>query len=50
MLKTKNLAGSQKEIKEVLAEMDLSLGMEVRNWDPSKAPVKKDSSWETSCR
>ncbi len=43
MLKTKNFGRkSLKEIKEVLAEMDLSLGMEVRNWDPSKAPVKKD--------
>jgi len=43
MLKTKNFGRkSLKEIKEVLAEMDLSLGMDIRNWDPAKAPVKKD--------
>jgi DNA-directed RNA polymerase subunit alpha len=43
MLKTKNFGRkSLKEIKEVLSEMDLSLGMDIRNWDPAKAPVKKD--------
>jgi DNA-directed RNA polymerase subunit alpha len=43
MLKTKNFGRkSLKEIKEVLAEMDLSLGMDIPNWDPSKAPAKDD--------
>jgi DNA-directed RNA polymerase subunit alpha len=43
MLKTKNFGRKLlKEIKEVLAEMDLSLGMDIPNWDPSKAPAKDD--------
>ena len=43
MLKTKNFGRkSLKEIKEVLSEMDLALGIDVPNWDPSKAPVKND--------
>lgn len=40
MLKTKNFGRkSLKEIKEVLAEMGLSLGMKVEGFDPSKKPV-----------
>jgi len=40
MLKTKNFGRkSLKEIKEVLAEMGLSLGMKVDNFDPSKKPA-----------
>lgn len=39
MLKTKNFGRkSLKEIKEILAEMGLSLGMKLENWPP-KAPV-----------
>ena len=43
MLKTKNFGRkSLKEIRDVLSEMDLMLGMEVPGWDPSKAPPKDD--------
>ncbi len=35
MLKTKNFGRkSLKEIKEILAEMGLSLGMKLENWPP----------------
>jgi DNA-directed RNA polymerase subunit alpha len=40
MLKTKNFGRkSLKEIKEILAEMGLSLGMKLENWPPKGAPV-----------
>jgi DNA-directed RNA polymerase subunit alpha len=42
MLKTKNFGRkSLKEIKEILAEMGLSLGMKLENWPqrPSAAPA-----------
>jgi DNA-directed RNA polymerase subunit alpha len=40
MLKTKNFGRkSLKEIKEILAEMGLSLGMKLENWPPKQAPV-----------
>jgi DNA-directed RNA polymerase subunit alpha len=48
MLKTKNFGRkSLKEIKEILAEMGLSLGMKLDNWPPSKgmaapAPLNKE--------
>ena len=43
MLKTKNFGRkSLKEIRDVLADMELELGMEIPNWDPSKAPVTED--------
>ena len=43
MLKTKNFGRkSLKEIKEILTEMDLSLGMKIENFDPEKAPPKSD--------
>ncbi len=39
MLKTKNFGRkSLKEIKEILAEMGLSLGMKLDNWPPKSAP------------
>jgi DNA-directed RNA polymerase subunit alpha len=39
MLKTKNFGRkSLKEIKEILAEMGLSLGMKLENWPPRQAP------------
>ncbi len=39
MLKTKNFGRkSLKEIKEILAEMGLSLGMKLDNWPPKAAP------------
>ncbi|HEX9507853.1 MAG TPA: DNA-directed RNA polymerase subunit alpha [Myxococcales bacterium] len=39
MLKTKNFGRkSLKEIKEILAEMGLSLGMKLENWPPKVAP------------
>jgi len=42
MLKTKNFGRkSLKEIKEILAEMGLSLGMKLENWPPKSAPVAK---------
>ncbi len=41
MLKTKNFGRkSLKEIKEVLAEMGLSLGMKIKNFDSSRKPPK----------
>ena len=41
MLKTKNFGRkSLKEIKEILAEMGLSLGMKLENW-PGDGPPKK---------
>jgi DNA-directed RNA polymerase subunit alpha len=41
MLKTKNFGRkSLKEIKEILAEMGLSLGMKLDNW-PGPNPLKK---------
>jgi DNA-directed RNA polymerase subunit alpha len=40
MLKTKNFGRkSLKEIKEILAEMGLSLGMKLESWPPKSAPV-----------
>ena len=40
MLKTKNFGRkSLKEIKEILAEMGLSLGMKLENWPPKQAPA-----------
>ena len=43
MLKTKNFGRkSLKEIKEILTEMDLSLGMKIENFDPEKAPPKSE--------
>jgi len=40
MLKTKNFGRkSLKEIKEILAEMGLSLGMKLDGWDPERHPV-----------
>jgi DNA-directed RNA polymerase subunit alpha len=40
MLKTKNFGRkSLKEIKEILAEMGLSLGMKLENWPPKGAPA-----------
>ena len=40
MLKTKNFGRkSLKEIKEILAEMGLSLGMKLENWPPKAAPT-----------
>ena len=40
MLKTKNFGRkSLKEIKEILAEMGLSLGMKLENWPPKNMPV-----------
>ncbi|MEW6430330.1 MAG: DNA-directed RNA polymerase subunit alpha [Myxococcota bacterium] len=40
MLKTKNFGRkSLKEIKEILAEMGLSLGMKLENWPPRTMPV-----------
>ncbi|MBI4508526.1 MAG: DNA-directed RNA polymerase subunit alpha [Deltaproteobacteria bacterium] len=42
MLKTKNFGRkSLKEIKEILAEMGLSLGMKLENWPGSQPPPKK---------
>jgi DNA-directed RNA polymerase subunit alpha len=39
MLKTKNFGRkSLKEIKEILAEMGLSLGMKLENWPPKGPP------------
>ena len=39
MLKTKNFGRkSLKEIKEILAEMGLSLGMKLEGWDPERRP------------
>jgi len=43
MLKTKNFGRkSLKEIKEILTEMDLALGMKIENFDPDKAPPKSE--------
>ena len=40
MLKTKNFGRkSLKEIKEILAEMGLALGMKLENWPPKNMPV-----------
>jgi DNA-directed RNA polymerase subunit alpha len=40
MLKTKNFGRkSLKEIKEILAEMGLSLGMKLENWPPKTSPA-----------
>ena len=42
MLKTKNFGRkSLKEIKEILAEMGLSLGMKLENWPPKQPPPAK---------
>ncbi|MCB9477366.1 MAG: DNA-directed RNA polymerase subunit alpha [Deltaproteobacteria bacterium] len=44
MLKTKNFGRkSLNEIKEVLAEMGLSLGMKLRNWHPPEEDVEQES-------
>jgi DNA-directed RNA polymerase subunit alpha len=43
MLKTKNFGRkSLKEIKEILTEMDLALGMKIEHFDPDKAPAKSE--------
>jgi DNA-directed RNA polymerase subunit alpha len=43
MLKTKNFGRkSLKEIKEILTQMDLSLGMQIEGFDPSKHTPKSD--------
>ena len=40
MLKTKNFGRkSLKEIKQVLEELDLELGMQLDNFDPENAPA-----------
>jgi DNA-directed RNA polymerase subunit alpha len=45
MLKTKNFGRkSLKEIKEVLAEMGLSLGMRLESWPPKDIKAGKDAS------
>ncbi len=45
MLKTKNFGRkSLKEIKEILAEMGLSLGMKLENWPPKNMPVPAPSA------
>ena len=42
MLKTKNFGRkSLKEIKEILAEMGLSLGMKLENWPPKTLPGRR---------
>ena len=42
MLKTKNFGRkSLKEIKEILAEMGLSLGMKLDNWPPKTAAARR---------
>ena len=42
MLKTKNFGRkSLNEIKEILAEMGLSLGMKLENWSPQPAVAEK---------
>jgi DNA-directed RNA polymerase subunit alpha len=44
MLKTKNFGRkSLKEIKDVLGEMGLSLGMHIEGWDPDKVPPSLQS-------
>jgi len=44
MLKTKNFGRkSLKEIKEILAEMGLSLGMKLDGWDPERRPAGTSS-------
>ncbi len=49
MLKTKNFGRkSLKEIKEILAEMGLSLGMKLDNWDPKAPPPSSSSSQQAS--
>ncbi|MFZ9886407.1 MAG: DNA-directed RNA polymerase subunit alpha [Myxococcota bacterium] len=46
MLRTKNFGRkSLKEIKEILQEMGLSLGMKLDNWPP-KAPAERDADGE----
>jgi hypothetical protein len=46
MLKTKNFGRkSLKEIKEILAEMGLSLGMKLENWPPKNMPVPAPRGW-----
>src|SRR5262249_7747809 len=48
MLKTKNFGRkSLKEIKEILSEMGLALGMKLDNW-PGDGPPKKDGGDATS--
>lgn len=45
MLRTKNFGRkSLKEIKEILAEMGLSLGMKLENWPPKMAPAASVSA------
>ena len=45
MLKTKNFGRkSLKEIKEILAEMGLSLGMKLDGWDPERRPSSASTS------
>ena len=45
MLKTKNFGRkSLKEIKEILAEMGLSLGMKLENWPPKNVEKKESAS------
>ncbi len=46
MLKTKNFGRkSLKEIKEILAEMGLSLGMKLDGWDPEKRPAASPTTY-----
>ncbi|MFT7623031.1 MAG: DNA-directed RNA polymerase subunit alpha [Myxococcota bacterium] len=46
MLKTKNFGRkSLKEIKEILAEMGLSLGMKLDGWDSEKRPVATQATY-----
>jgi DNA-directed RNA polymerase subunit alpha len=43
MLKTKNFGRkSLNEIKQLLAEMDLTLGLKLDNWEPPEAPPAED--------
>jgi DNA-directed RNA polymerase subunit alpha len=45
MLKTKNFGRkSLKEIKDVLAEMGLSLGMKLDNWPPKNLPAGRKTA------
>jgi DNA-directed RNA polymerase subunit alpha len=49
MLKTKNFGRkSLKEIKEILAEMGLSLGMKLENWPPKTMPAVSSPSPSSS--
>jgi DNA-directed RNA polymerase subunit alpha len=48
MLKTKNFGRkSLKEIKEILSEMGLSLGMKLDNWPPKPGSAKEPKEAES---